>query len=271
MKDMPVPFITHDTLPVAHGFFGRRGGVSTGLYESLNCGAGSDDDPACVEENKRLVMEALGGGAQQQDMLVTLQQIHSPRCVYASRPWEKAERPEADALVTDVSGLALGILTADCGPVLFYGEKSDGKPVIGAAHAGWGGALRGVLENTAAKMRARGAVPESLKAVTGPSIGPESYEVSEDFVVPFLQQDQDNGRFFKAAARDGHLMFDLPSYIGARLCEAGITQVADTGVDTYCDEKNFFSYRRTTHKKEPDYGRQISVIMIREQSHYKCG
>lgn len=254
-----IPFLTHNVLPAAHGFFGRNGGASKGLYDSLNCGAGSDDNPDHVLENKKRALHAIGG---HDAALVTLQQIHSAECVDVHGPWQNGYVPEADAMVTDTPNCALGILTADCGPVLFYGEKEDGSPVVGAAHAGWGGALRGILENTVIKMKDKGARPESLRAVIGPSIGPDSYEVSEDFAAPFLQQSLDNRRFFKAAARDGHLMFDLPSYIEDRLRYAGIEKVIKLPVDTYTDENDYFSYRRTTHRKEPDYGRQISVIMI---------
>lgn len=181
-----VPFMMDELLPATHGFFGRRGGVSTGLYDSLNCGAGSDDKAENIQENKKRVLQAMGGSDD--STLVTLHQIHSADCVDVQGSWENGKVPEADAMVTDRSNCALGILTADCGPVLFYGEKDDGRPVVGAAHAGWGGALRGVLENTVSKMKEKGARPESLRAVIGPCIGPDSYEVSEDFTAPFYSR-----------------------------------------------------------------------------------
>lgn len=241
---------------IAHGFFGRQGGVSTGLYSSLNCGAGTGDDPASVKENRARVLAAIGGSA-----LVTLKQIHSATCLYADVPF--TDRPEADAVVTDVPGLAIGVLTADCGPVLFHGETAQGGPVIGAAHAGWGGALKGVLESTLQVMIDKGAQIDTIHASLGPCIAQKSYEVSDGFAGPFIDDDPASEHFFKAARREGHLMFDLPGYIASRLSQAGVRQVSITGIDTYSAEKDYFSYRRATHREEKDYGRQISVIMIR--------
>jgi YfiH family protein len=241
---------------VTHGFFGRQGGVSSGLYNSLNCGVGTQDDPANVQENRARVLASVGGNA-----LVTLKQVHSATCLYTDAAF--AHRPEADAVVTDVPGLAIGVLTADCGPVLFYGETAEGKPVIGAAHAGWGGALKGVLESTVKTMLGRGARIETISASLGPCIGQKSYEVQNDFALPFLEQDPANEHFFKAARREGHLMFDLPGYIASRLAQAGVQHVSITGIDTYSAEEDYFSYRRTTHRAEKDYGRQVSVIAIR--------
>lgn len=242
---------------IRHGFFGRQGGVSTGIYESLNCGIGSNDDPDAVNENKARVAEHF---SVKPDKLITVSQIHSPDCLYVTEPFP--ERPEADAMVTDVAGLVLGVLTADCGPILFAGEKKDGSPVVGGAHAGWGGALGGVLESTIKEMLNIGAEMETIRAAVGPCIGPASYEVSVGFEAPFLERDPEDERFFKSARKEGHLMFDLPGYIASRLAQAGVRQVAITGHDTCPDEERFFSYRRKTHRGEPDYGRQISAISI---------
>lgn len=245
---------------VAHGFFTRTGGVSAGLYYSLNGGPGSDDTPALVHENRRRVAAHLG---TQADHLITLWQEHGDECLPVSGPVaEGAARPKGDALVTDRPGVALGVLSADCAPILFYGEKSDGAPVIGAAHAGWGGALKGVQIAAARRMLELGARLESLCAVIGPCIGQASYEVSEAFADPFLEQDEANERFFMAG-KPGHLQFDLAGYNAARLALAGVGEVVITGEDTYSDEARFFSYRRAIHRGEPDYGRQISAIVIK--------
>lgn len=246
---------------VDHGFFSRQGGVSQGLYNSLNCGPGSDDSPEAVQENRALVAGHFGLGA---DRLATVWQIHSPDCLYISEPTASGEgRPKADAMVTDMPDLVIGVLTADCGPVLFAGEKVDGSPVIGAAHAGWGGALRGVLESTLDRMQEAGAKLESIRAAVGPCIGSASYEVSNGFEKPFLEHDPQDEHFFKAAQKEERMMFDLPGYIAARLARAGVRQVTITGHDTYILEAEYFSYRRATHRGEPDYGRQISAIVIR--------
>lgn len=242
---------------ISHGFFGRKGGVSDGLYESLNVGLGTKDERANVMENRARVVKALGGRPEN---LLTLHQVHSPDCLYVTEPFSD-DRPEADAMVTEVAGLVLGVLTADCVPVLFYGEKEDGAPVIGAAHAGWGGALKGVLQNTVKLMREKGAL--HIRAVIGPCIQQTSYEVSDDFMAQFIEQDADNQQFFMDASRTGHQMFNLPAYAEKQLEQAGIDHVANTGIDTYSDKDGYFSYRRATHRKEPDYGRQISAIMIK--------
>lgn len=245
---------------IGHGFFGRQGGVSTGLYSSLNCGAGTRDNPDNIQENRQRVASAIGSSAEK---LVTVKQIHSGQCVIVTGPWTVGERPDADAMVTDAPNVALGILTADCGPVLFSGQKADGSPVIGAAHAGWGGALKGILDNTVQAMIAKGAVPESIQASLGPCIGPASYEVSDDFTEPFLKHSENAEHFFKAARKPGHLMFDLPGYIAWRLAQCGVKKVRISGLDTYALENEYFSYRRTTHRGEPDYGRQMSAIVIK--------
>ncbi|QQG37448.1 MAG: peptidoglycan editing factor PgeF [Micavibrio aeruginosavorus] len=256
--------LNHDLLKeegVIHGFFGKTGGVSTGLYASLNCGVGSQDNPENIIENRARVAEEF---ASRPERLLTLHQIHSATCLTVDQPYDALNnRPQADALVTETPGLMIGVLTADCGPVLFRGRKKDGRPVIGAAHAGWGGALKGVLENTVAAMERLGAEKSTLKAVIGPCIGPSSYEVSEDFKNPFIEQVVENIRFFASSERSGHLMFNLPAYCQRRLELAGVRDIAILGRDTCAEEGNFFSFRRSTHKHEPDYGRQLSAILIR--------
>ncbi|BCA59374.1 peptidoglycan editing factor PgeF [Sphingomonas sp. HMP6] len=237
---------------VAHGFLGRTGGVSTGLHAGLNVGIGSDDDAAAVAENRRLASEAVLPGAA----LVTLYQIHSADCVTVRSPFEDRLRPRADALVTDRPGLALGILTADCAPVLLA-DKDAG--VIGAAHAGWKGAIGGVTDATILAMEALGAKRERITAAIGPCIARNSYEVDDAFAHRFEAHDPANERFF-VEARDGHFQFDLEAYVAHRLASAGIGRVAMLGLDTYADEARFFSFRRATHRGEPGYGRQISII-----------
>ncbi len=243
---------------VAHGFFGRRGGVSAGLYDSLNCGIGTQDSFENIFENRRRVADALGA-----EHLPGLRQVHGAACLIVREPWGMDARPEGDAFITDVPGIALGVLTADCGPVLFYGEKTDGSPVIGAAHAGWGGALKGVLEETVRTMLQYGVVRESVRAAIGPCIDRKSYEVRDDFAAPFLVQGPANEHFFNSARRAGHLMFDLPGYIASRLAGAGVRHVSITGQDTYSTPQDYFSYRRATHNGEQNYGRQISALVIR--------
>jgi polyphenol oxidase len=239
----------------AHGFFGRTGGVSEGLYKSLNCGLGTPD--GAVPENRAIAAKALG---IMPEKLLSLYQTHSDKCMVVTKPWQ--ERPHADAMVTDMPGWGLAVLTADCAPVLFYGEKADGSPVIGAAHAGWGGALRGVLENTVTAMEELGAGKGTLRAVVGPCIAQRSYEVMKRFKEPFAAQDQANEMFFSPAGCAEHLMFDLPGYIVRRLMLAGVPEISVSGADTYFNELDYFSYRRSVHRGEPDYGRQISIISI---------
>ncbi|MGB0720091.1 MAG: peptidoglycan editing factor PgeF [Bdellovibrionales bacterium] len=239
-----------------HGFFGRAGGVSAGIYASLNCGAGSDDDAQAVAQNKAIVAQVAGAA------LVTLHQIHSDICVYVDQPFGD-KRPEADAFVTDRPGLALGVLSADCAPVLFYGEKADGSAVIGAAHAGWKGAIGGVLQSCVRAMIERGAVLSSIYAVIGPCIEQSSYEVSQAFFEQFYEQNEENERFFKSSRNDGHYMFDLAGYCANALAGAGVQHVTMRDIDTYANEETYFSNRRATHRAEPDYGRQISVIALR--------
>lgn len=246
---------------VFHGFFSRRGGVSKGIYAALNCAPGSGDSPKNIAKNREIVAEISGCAAQN---FLGLYQCHSSECVTVQKPWPLDRRPKGDAMVTDVPGVALGILTADCAPVLFHGQKADGVPVIGAAHAGWGGALKGVLENTVQAIIDLGASLQTIRAVIGPCIAQVSYEVKEDFALPFYEQDEDSEKFFKAASRVGHLVFDLAGYCAFRLAKTGVQNVSIMDMDTYLHEEAFFSYRRTTHRNEKDYGRQVSVVIIND-------
>jgi len=240
---------------IRHAFFTRQGGVSEGIYASLNGGIGSSDEPAKVRENRRRMAEALSIAP---DALISVYQVHSPDAVIVEGPW-RGDRPKADAMVTATPGLALGITTADCGPVLFADAQAR---VIGAAHAGWRGAVTGVLESTIAAMERLGAQRNRIVAVLGPTISQKAYEVGPDFIRRFAEEAPGHERFFKEAERPDHAMFDLPGFIGARLEAAGIGAFTDLGLCTYCDEERFFSYRRTTHRKEPDYGRLISAIAL---------
>jgi YfiH family protein len=241
---------------VRHAFFTRQGGVSEGVYASLNGGLGSSDDPQRVRENRRRMTEQLGLPAE---ALVSVHQVHSPDAVVVERPWPREARPRADAMVTRVPGLALGVTTADCGPVLFADPEAG---VVGAAHAGWKGALTGVLEATLAAMEGLGAQRRRVIAVLGPTISRAAYEVGPEFAAQFAAADGGNRRYFTASPREGRSMFDLPAYIGARLKAAGIGEFADLGLCTYADEERFYSYRRATHRGEPDYGRLIAAIAL---------
>ncbi len=240
---------------VRHAFFTRQGGVSDGIYASLNGGIGSSDEPSKVHENRRRMAEALRVAP---DAMISVYQVHSPDAVLVEGPWT-GDRPKADAMVTAVPGLALSITTADCGPVLF---ADAGARVIGAAHAGWRGAVTGVLEATIEAMERLGAKRQDIVAVLGPTISQAAYEVGPDFIKRFAEEAPGHERFFKAATKPDHAMFDLPGFIGARLETAGIREFTDLGLCTYSDEERFFSYRRTTHRKEPDYGRLISAIAL---------
>lgn len=235
-----------------HGFLGRRGGVSTGIHAGLNVGLGSDDDRAAILENRRLAVEAVRFGAQ----LVTLHQVHSADAVAVTTPFPDEKRPHADALVTDRPGLLLGILTADCTPVLLADRQAG---VVGAAHAGWKGALGGVTDSAIAAMENLGASRERIVAAIGPVIARVSYEVDDGFARRFENADPANECFF-TPGREGHRQFDLEAYVGARLAAAGIGRVEALGLDTYADPERFFSFRRATHRGEPGYGRQISLI-----------
>ena len=250
---MTVPFVTAPTLDrVVHGFFGRRGGVSTGDLASLNCGLGSNDDPALIAENRRRVGDALIPGAA----LTGLYQVHGNRCVTVDGSSDLSARPEADALATRTPGLLLGILTADCVPVLFADREAG---VVAAAHAGWKGAIAGITDATLDAMESIGATRAGIAAAIGPCIGRASYEVDDGFVATFLADDPANERFF-AAGRPGHAMFDIAAYVAARLAAAGVTRIAIGGQDTYAEVDDYFSYRRACHKAENSYGRQLSVI-----------
>ncbi len=238
---------------VPHGFFGRSGGVSTGLFAGLNTGLGSSDDRDAVHENRRRVTAAVRPGAR----LVTVHQVHSAVAV-AAGDWPDSARPHADALVTDQPGILIGILTADCAPVLLADRQAG---VVGAAHAGWRGALDGVLAATVAEMERLGARVERIAAAVGPTIAQASYEVDEAFRDRFLAVDPAHERFFKDG-RPGHARFDLEGFNLAALQAAGVERVEAMGLDTYSDAGRFYSYRRATHRGEADYGRQISVIGV---------
>jgi YfiH family protein len=246
-----------DALPrVRHAFFTRDGGVSEGVYASLNVGLGSSDAPDNVHENRARVARALGVAP---GALALPYQIHSPDAVVVRAPWGDDERPRADAVVTDVPGLAMAVSTADCTPVLLADADAG---VVGAAHAGWRGALRGVLESTLAAMESLGAARGRIVAAIGPTISADAYEVGPEFVARFLEEDAESAPFFMRAERAGHAMFDLPGYVAMRLDKAGLGGVEDLGLCTYHDEARFFSYRRMTHRGEADYGRLIAGIAL---------
>jgi polyphenol oxidase len=237
---------------VAHGFLGRRGGVSRGIHAGLNVGVGSDDDAQSVGENRDRARDAVLPGA----ILVTLYQVHSPTVVTIDAPYPR-ERPRGDAMVTRTAGLLLGILTADCAPVLFADREAG---VVAAAHAGWKGAFGGVTDATIEAMEAIGARRDHIVAAIGPCIARASYEVDRGFVDRFVNADPSNERFFAEGRRPDHAQFDLEGYVAARLAAAGVGRVEMLGLDTYADADRFFSFRRATHRAEPDYGRQISLI-----------
>lgn len=241
---------------IRHAFFTREGGVSQGIYGSLNGGVGSRDDPAHVAENRARMASALRVGA---DRLATAFQVHSPDVVVADKAWTAQTRPRADGVVTRMPGLAVGVTTADCGPVLF----ADGEArVIGAAHAGWRGALGGVIEATLAAMETLGAERGRVVAAMGPMIRQRNYEVGADFADNFRADDPANMRFFSDASREGYRLFDLAGYIAARLQKAGVGRVEDLGLCTYADPERFFSYRRSVHRGEADYGRHVNAIVL---------
>ncbi len=246
----------NDITHIRHAFFTRSGGVSTGLYASLNVGFGSGDAPAAVAENRARAAARLDVTP---DRLVTCYQVHSPTCVAVTEPWSPDNAPQADAMATDVPGLALGILTADCAPVLFADEKAK---VIGAAHAGWKGAKGGVLEATIARMVELGAKPARIVAAVGPCIAQRSYEVGPEFPAPFLEEDPRNRDYFAPARRDGHFLFDLAGYVTRRLGDAGVEVIQRCPNDTVVEEDRFFSYRRSCLRGEKDYGRGLSAIVL---------
>ena len=240
---------------VAHGFLGRRGGVSTGVVAGLNVGLGSGDDPAAIAENRRLAADAVLPGAR----LVTCYQVHSADAVTILAPFADDLRPHADALVTDRPGMVLGILTADCAPVLLA-DRAAG--LIGAAHAGWKGALGGITDATILAMETIGADRTRIVAAIGPCIARASYEVDDIFLARFAAADPVNERFFVEAGV-GRYRFDLEAYVAHRLAAAGIGTIEALGLDTYADEDRFYSFRRATHRREADYGRQVSLIGIK--------
>jgi YfiH family protein len=252
----PVEVLRHPALAgAAHGFCGRRGGVSQGVHAGLNVGWGSEDDPSATAQNRARAVAAVLPGAA----LVCAWQFHSAQVVTVTEPWPDSERPRADALVTDRPGLLLGILTADCAPVLLHDPHAG---VVGAAHAGWKGAFTGVTDATIEAMEALGAQRARIAAVVGPCIAQKSYEVDDAFERRFAQADPANERFFRAG-RAGHAWFDLEGYVAGRLRQAGVDTVAMLGEDTYAQPDRFFSFRRATHRGEPDYGREISLIGLR--------
>jgi YfiH family protein len=235
-----------------HGFLGRRGGVSTGIVAGLNVGTGSADDPEAIAENRKRAVEAVLPAAR----LATVYQVHSGDAVVVQSPWPHDERPKADAMATDRPGILLGILTADCAPVLLADAEAG---VVGAAHAGWRGALAGVTDSAIAAMESLGARRDRIAAAIGPCIGQASYEVDEAFRQRFVEADETNGRFFATVAGQ-RPHFDLEAYVASRLAAAGLASVEPLSLDTYAGPDRFFSYRRATHNGEPDYGRQISLI-----------
>jgi YfiH family protein len=254
MSEPCPPATIADNLSVRHGFFGREGGVSTGIYASLNAGPGSRDDPAAVAKNRRRIAYAF---ELPPERLLGVHQVHSPTCVTVSGPWQ-GERPEADALVTATPGLALSILTADCAPILFADQEAG---IIGAAHAGWKGAVDGVIEAALGAMEALGARGARIRAAIGPCIHQKSYEVGPDFEALLLDRDASNARFF-APGPGGKAHFDLPGYCAMRLRVAGIEDIEVSPLDTYVNAALLFSHRRSVHASEPDYGRNCAVIAL---------
>lgn len=241
---------------VQHAFFTREGGVSSGLYTSLNGGLGSSDDSANVIENRARMAATLH---VEPECLLSLYQIHSPDVIIVTNPWSVADRPKADGMVTDRAGVALAIGTADCGPVLFLDDEAH---VIGACHAGWKGALGGVIDQTIAAMEKLGADRGKIRAALGPTISRSAYEVGIDFIVAFEGRDKDGLAFFSPGKTPDKKQFDLPAYIGHRLKRAGVSQFDDLALCTYANEGRFFSFRRATHRKESDYGRLIAAISL---------
>ncbi|WP_193186705.1 peptidoglycan editing factor PgeF [Nisaea sediminum] len=247
-----------NTDKIRHAFYTRRGGVSQGIYRSLNCGFGSGDQRKSVAANRARTMAALDC---EPEILVTCNQIHSSIVHVLDSDERPAEPPRADGLVTIRKNVALGVLTADCAPVLFS-DPADG--IIGACHAGWRGALNGIIEATVDAMIELGARPDNIQAAVGPCIGRASYEVGPEFPQPFLEQDRNNAEFFSPGEREGHFQFDLSNYCASRLSRLRLGEIYRLDCDTCRDEPNFFSYRRSRLREEPDYGRQLSTIVIAE-------
>ncbi len=253
LKAKPLDVLTH----IRHGFFTREGGMSKGIYASLNCGYGSNDDKTAVRENRARVAEKL---SVEPEKLLTVYQVHSADVIEVTEPWTPETAPQADAMVTATPGIALGVLAADCAPVLFADKNAH---VVGAAHAGWKGAFTGVLEATIEAMVRLGAERNAICAAIGPCISKDAYEVGPEFRERFLDASSDNEKWFVPSGKPDHFFFDLPGYAEARLEAADIGTVSVLGQCTYQDSKRFFSYRRATHRQEPDYGRQISAVMLR--------
>jgi YfiH family protein len=250
---LPKPIHASSLAGIPHGFLGREGGVSVGALSGLNVGLGSNDDRAAIAENRRRAVESVLPGAS----LGTLHQVHSPDAVIVTAPFPDDQRPHADALVTNIPGLLLGVLTADCAPVLLADRHAG---VVAAAHAGWKGAASGVTDAAIARMEELGAERDRIVAAIGPCIARASYEVDEGFFRRFAGLDPENERFFSAGVRPDRYQFDLEAYVAARLAVAGVGRVEMLGLDTYADEQSFYSFRRATHRGEPDYGRQIALI-----------
>lgn len=254
-----LPFFAASNLEAGglrHGFFMRTGGVSEGLYASLNCGRGSNDERDRIEENRARVAARLGTSPAS---MIGPHQIHSPKTVIATAAWKPGEAPEADGIVTNVPGLAIGVLTADCAPILMADREAG---IVAAVHAGWKGAQAGVIESAIEAMESLGARPERLSAAIGPAISQAAYEVSVEFQAVFLSAGESNAQYF-TQREGGRPHFDLPGYINGRLRSKGVANIQDIGTCTYANELILFSYRRTTHRAEPDYGRQISAILLR--------
>lgn len=242
---------------VRHGFLTRKGGASEGIYASLNCGPGSQDAPDAVQENRRRAVERIGLAPCP---LLTCYQVHSADVVRVQDVWDQGDAPKADALVTDQPGIALGVLTADCAPVLFTDVQAG---VVGAAHAGWKGASLGVLEATVREMERLGANPKNIRAAVGPCIHQKSYEVGEDLIKAVLDTSAWAHDLFEPASRGNHYLFDLPGYVAGLLARLNLGHFEVIALDTYSDEESFFSYRRTTHNGGGDYGRQVSLIGLK--------
>ena len=262
MRNLPVPFtspLLASCQGISHGFFTRQGGVSTATYESLNCSETSGDFPLHVQENKARIAQAMGVTPGQ---LVMCAQVHSSRAIIVHAPWAQGKKNEADAMVTRERGLALGILTADCAPVLFADSQAG---IIAAAHAGWRGALQGILESTLCMMEGQGADRSRIVAAIGPCIWQESYEVDNNFLSPFVEENEDNRRFFAPSLKEGHFLFDLPCYVAAKLKRLDIQQISLSPADTLADEGRFFSHRRGALRGEPERGRMLSCIALGEE------
>lgn len=259
MNFLPLPALNASNLDlpgIRHAFFTREGGVSEGVYGSLNGGVGSKDEPARVAQNRARMAARIGVAPER--LLVPFQ-IHSADALTVSEPWAPDDRPRCDGLVTREAALALGVTGADCGMLLFADAKAG---VIGACHAGWKGAFTGMIEATVAAMAAQGARRADIHIALGPAIGPQSYEVGPEFSARFIAEDAGHARFFAPSPRDGHSMFDLQGFIAMRVERLDVASFEALGVDTYADETRCFSYRRSVHRQEPDYGRLVSAIAL---------